>query len=82
MTLLTKQESTLALADRHIVEALQRIARQEKRAHDQRKCGGDSSQSEKLLCIMQDVLCSFTEHRRQIYEELERERRLPKTPGP
>ncbi|MBB5509043.1 hypothetical protein [Paraburkholderia atlantica] len=82
MTLLTMEESALALADRHIVEALQRIALQEKRVHDQQKYGRDSSQSEKLLCIMRDILCSFTEHRRQIEEELERERRLPKPLGP
>lgn len=82
MTHLTKEESALVLADRHIVEALQRIALQEKRVHGQQKCGRDSSQSEKLLCIMRDVLCSFTAHRRLIEEELERERRLLKTPSP
>jgi hypothetical protein len=80
MTLRT-EESALALADRHIVEALQRIALQQKRVSDQKKCGRDSSQSEQLLCIMRDILCSFTEHRRQIEEELERERRLLNTLG-
>ena len=79
---LTNEESALVLADRHIAEALQRIALQEKRVSDQKECGRDSSQSEQLLCIMRDILCSFTEHRRQIAEELERERRHLKTLGP
>lgn len=48
MTLLTKEESALVLADRHIVEALQRIALQEKRVHDQQECGRGSSQSEHI----------------------------------
>jgi hypothetical protein len=81
MSLLTNEESALVLADRHIVEALRRIALQEKRVSDQKECGRDSSQSEHLLCIMRDILCSFTEHRRQIEEELERERRYLKTLG-
>jgi hypothetical protein len=79
---LTNEESALVLADRHIAEALQRIALQEKRVSDQKECGRDSPQSEQLLCIMRDILCSFKEHRRQIAEELERERRHLKTLGP
>ncbi|WP_248324108.1 hypothetical protein [Caballeronia sp. Sq4a] len=82
MTLLAREESALVLADRHISEALQRIALQEKRVTEQQERGQDSSQGEKLLSIMRDVLCSFMDHRRQIEEELERERRLLKTLGP
>jgi len=81
MTLMTKETSALVLADHHIVEALQRIALQERRVNDQKKCSRDSSQSEKLLCIMRDILCSFMERRRQIEEELEKERRLLNTLG-
>lgn len=82
LTRLTREEFALVLADRHIREALQRIVLQEKRVHEQQECGRDSSQAEKLLCLTRDVLCSFTEHRRLIEEELERERRLLKNSGP
>ena len=81
MSLLTTEEAALALADRHIGEALQRIALQEERVHEQQKHGRDSSQSETLLRIMRDILCSFSEHRRQIEEEVERQRRLLEAVG-
>jgi hypothetical protein len=81
MDLPANEESALALADRHIVEALRRIALQEKRVYAQQKNGRDSSQSEELLRIMRDILCSFTEHRRLIEIEVERERRMLKALG-
>jgi len=81
MTLLTTEESALMLADHHIREALQRIAMQEKRVHEQLQCGQHSLQAEELLRLMLDALCLFAEHRRQIEEELGRERRLLKNLG-
>ena len=76
------KESALVLADRQIAEALRRIAQQEMRVSDQKECGRDSSHSEQLLYIMRDFLCSFTEHRRQLEEDLERERRYLKALAP
>jgi len=81
MDLPANEESALTLADRHIVEALRRIALQEKRVHVHQKNGRDTSQSEELLRIMRDILYSFTEHRRLIEIEVERERRMLKALG-
>ena len=52
------------------------------RVSDQKECGRDSSHSEQLLYIMRDILCSFTEHGRQLEEDLERERRYLKAVDP
>ncbi|BBQ02396.1 hypothetical protein BSFA1_75240 (plasmid) [Burkholderia sp. SFA1] len=70
------------LADRQFAEALRRIAQQEMRVSDQKEFGRDSSHSEQLLYIMRDILCSFTEHGRQLEEDLERERRYLKAVDP
>ncbi|CAH2803605.1 MAG: unnamed protein product [uncultured Paraburkholderia sp.] len=60
-----QEQSMLALADRHIAEAKDRIAVQQKRVQDRQRKGADSSQSEKLLRNMQNILQSFTQHRFQ-----------------
>ncbi|MEM5292392.1 hypothetical protein ACFQ3P_42680 [Paraburkholderia sabiae] len=81
MMLLTEEESALALADRHILEALQRISLQEERVQEAQRSGMDSSQAGELLRIMREILFTFRRHRRQLHEELERQRRLTKSFG-
>ena len=76
MTRLADEEFALIVADRHIADALQRIAKQERRVQDHREKGIESMHSDELLRAMREALCTFREHRRLIQEEIERQRRF------
>ena len=66
------EEDSLAMADRHIRESRERIAKQEGIIGDLTANGHDTVTAMALLQTYRETLNSFVDHRIVIVEELER----------
>lgn len=64
------EQEHLALADQHIREAEERIARQEMLISAMAAAGHDTHDAETLLRTFYEVLATFQKHRRLIVAEL------------
>ena len=71
MTSNDKELNDLALADRHIVEAVARIEAQQLFVESLRQSGSDLEQAVDLLRTMQETLEQFRAHRSIIVQTLE-----------
>lgn len=71
---LMSEEDHLALADRHIAEALQRIAEQEVRLRTARSTGVDAVEGQRLLSNFRTTLDEMRVHRTLIIDAIERKR--------
>jgi hypothetical protein len=66
------EQAHLAEADRHIVEARQRIARQESLIEELGRVGHDTACSRDLLRLLQETLTLMVAHREMISRSLRR----------
>ena len=70
------EENELTLADRHIADGNERIARLTRLLERQKEAGVDTDRCENLISLMQSVLETFSSHRQLIVQEIERLRQL------